>query len=91
MSERYTVEYGEDARLVMIVNHGNKDAYTVFQACRELNRLADEGETLRAVIQETLDHVEDMNLERLGTNQCTLCATYRKKMRAALNPSGETP
>lgn len=80
MSERYTVEYGEDARLVMIVNHDTKDAYTVFQACRELNRLAAEVETLRELLiecQPAIYHDDDIDL-------CN-------RIDDALKQSGETP
>lgn len=32
---------------------------------------------LLAALKTILEHVEDMDLERLGGNQCTLCHTYR--------------
>lgn len=34
--------------------------------------------------KEVLDHVENMELDRGGTNQCTLCWTYRMKLHDAV-------
>jgi hypothetical protein len=36
-----------------------------------------------AALKETLDHVDNEKSDRVG-NQCTLCYTYRNKIRSAI-------
>lgn len=45
--------------------------------------LANSHAALVAALSEVLAHVEDESAKRVG-NQCTLCKTYRDKIRAAL-------
>lgn len=52
MSERYTVEYGEDRRSVWIRDSTDDSLCSPRWACKELNRLATQVETLRALLVE---------------------------------------
>jgi hypothetical protein len=48
-----------------------------------IETLVSERTRMRTAITEVLAHVESPDLERVG-NQCTLCFTYRAKLRDAL-------
>jgi len=56
---------------------------------RKLADARDENERLGAALSSVLEHVEDTSITR-GNEQCTLCFTYRDKIRAALANEKET-
>lgn len=52
-------------------------------ARRAASSLMIKNSALASALSEVLAHVEDESAKRVG-NQCTLCKTYRDKIRAAL-------
>jgi len=64
-------------------------ASTLKRAVDRILALLDENERLRDALSSVLEHVEDTSITR-GNEQCTLCFTYRDKIRAALASVKET-
>src|SRR3990167_7411771 len=63
-------------------------AYILCLEHRQLALLAPslraQNRTLLAALESILAHVEDADVERLGTGQCTLCHSFRDLARAAI-------